>query len=96
MELRKTIKNQNPEAGAAQVSWIGSPEVFVERFVDPPQEQRGKVIAFPSEVKQSAQICASSISSGRNGLGERRPSVSDSTLQAGSNDGVGWGWIRTE
>ena len=33
---------------------IGSPEVFVERFVDPPQEQRGKVIALPSELKESA------------------------------------------
>jgi hypothetical protein len=38
MELRKTIKNQNAEAGAAQVSWPDwIAEVFVERFVDPPR-----------------------------------------------------------
>jgi hypothetical protein len=53
--LEKTIKDQNAKQEPRRfLGLIGSPEVFVERFVDPPQEQRGKVIAFPSELKESA------------------------------------------
>ena len=55
MELERPSRIKMPKQEPRRfLGLIGSPEVFVERFVVPPQEQRGKVIAFPSELKESA------------------------------------------